>query len=149
MLERPLTVAWISFFPVEWLPDAPEPIRRLPRRHPAPWQRILVDEFRDEPNLNLHVFSVRSHYPAGCTFTRGNATFHCVKLPRGMRTLTLFWWETIQIRRALRRLKPDLVQAWGTERGAAVVASRLPFPFLITMQGLLEWYQELVPLGHL
>jgi glycosyltransferase involved in cell wall biosynthesis len=149
MLERPLTVAWISFFPVEWLPDAPEALRLIPRRHPAPWQRILVDEFSSERGLNLHIFAVRSHYPRACTFTRGNATFHCVKLPRGMRTLTLFWWETLQIRRALGKLKPDLVQAWGTERGAAVVASRLPFPFLVTMQGLLEWYQEKVPLGHL
>jgi glycosyltransferase involved in cell wall biosynthesis len=66
-----------------------------------------------------------------------------------MRTLSLFWWETLLIRRALKTLQPDLVQAWGTERGAALVASRLPFPFLVTMQGLLEWYLEKVPLGQL
>ncbi|HUA68267.1 MAG TPA: hypothetical protein VMA13_06940 [Candidatus Saccharimonadales bacterium] len=41
----PLTVAWISQFPVEWLPDAPESVRRLPREHPSSWQRVLLGQF--------------------------------------------------------------------------------------------------------
>jgi glycosyltransferase involved in cell wall biosynthesis len=61
-----------------------------------------------------------------------------------MRTLSLFWWETLQIQKSLRVLRPDLVHAWGTERGAALVASRLSYPSLVTMQGLLEWCQEKV-----
>ena len=29
---KPLpTIAWFSYFPVEWLPDAPEEVRQLPR----------------------------------------------------------------------------------------------------------------------
>jgi glycosyltransferase involved in cell wall biosynthesis len=52
------------------------------------------------------------------------------------------------LRRALERVKPDLVQAWGTERGAALVASRLKYPHLVTMQGLLEWYLEHADLGR-
>lgn len=135
-------MAWISFFPVEWLPDAPEPLRKLSRRHPAPWQRILLDELRAVDNLDLHVLPVRRHYPPQFTFKRGNATFHCLKVPRGMRTLSFFWWETLLIARTLKVLKPDLVHAWGTERGAALVASRLRPPTLVTMQGLLGWCVE-------
>jgi glycosyltransferase involved in cell wall biosynthesis len=65
-----------------------------------------------------------------------------------MRTATLFWWETLLIRRCLARIKPDLVHAWGSERGAALVASRLEYPYLVTMQGLLEWYAERVRLSR-
>ena len=62
MVRRPLTVAWISFFPIEWLPVVPEAMRRLPRQHPAPWQRILADELRHVPGLHLHIISVRKEF---------------------------------------------------------------------------------------
>jgi glycosyltransferase involved in cell wall biosynthesis len=72
-------------------------------------------------------------------------TFHCVKVPSGWRTLSLFWWETALLRRGLKAVQPDLVHAWGTERAAALVASRLQYPFLVTMQGLLEWCARYSP----
>jgi glycosyltransferase involved in cell wall biosynthesis len=144
MPERPLTVAWISYFPVEWLPDAPEELRALPRMHPATWQRTLLEEFCPArfPGLKLHIISVRRHFPRTFSFARDNAVMHCIKLPRGMRSLSLFWWETMLIRRCLKDVRPDLVHAWGTERGAALVASRLGYPHLVTIQGLLEWYAQ-------
>jgi hypothetical protein len=45
VLPSRLTVAWISDFPVEWLPDIPEPLRALPRHHPATWPLVLLSEF--------------------------------------------------------------------------------------------------------
>ena len=65
-----------------------------------------------------------------------------------MRTLSLFWWETFLIRRCLKGIQPELVHAWGTERGAALVASRLGFPYLVTMQGLMQWYAERATLSR-
>src|SRR6516164_3281423 len=143
--RRRLKVAWISYFPVEWLPDAPESVRKLPHHHPATWQRVLLEEFKRKENEEqgrsgetlqpeLHILCVRRHFERNLSFELNGATFYCLKLPPGMRTLTLFWWETLLIRRYLRRIKPDLVQAWGTERGAALVASRLRYPYLVTMQ---------------
>jgi glycosyltransferase involved in cell wall biosynthesis len=151
MPERPLKVAWIPSFPVEWLPDVPEPLRNLPRLHPATWQRVLLDEFsaiRSRMPLELHIFSVGSHYEGNCRFERNGVTFHCLRTPRGMRTLSLFWWETWLFGSRLKTIKPDLVHAWGTERGGALVASRLGYPYLVTMQGLLEWYSQNVRLGR-
>ena len=43
----------------------------------------------------------------------------------------------------MRRIKPDLVQAWGTENGAALIAARLGYPTLVTMQGIMSWLKEL------
>jgi glycosyltransferase involved in cell wall biosynthesis len=115
--------------------------------HPAPWQRVLLEEFKSVPDLKLHVISVRNAFARSGTVELEGVTFHCLKVPRGMRTLSLFWWETMLIRRCLSRVRPHLVHAWGTERGAALVASRLKYPHLVTMQGLLAWCLEHVDLG--
>ncbi len=147
MSERPLTVAWISFFPLEWLPDLPAPLRDLPRGHPASWQRVLLDELKHVPALKVHVLAVRNQYPSNFTFERGGVSFHTLHVPGRMRLLSLFWWETLGLRRCLRQIQPDLIHAWGTERGAALVASRCPYPYLLTLQGLTEWCLELVELG--
>ncbi len=146
MAERPPTVAWISYFPIEWLPELPEPLRSLPKTHPATWQRVLIDELKGHADLKVHVIAVRRQFPANCTFDWEGVTFHCLKLPRGMRTLSLFWWETMLIRRCLKQIRPDMVHAWGSERAASLVASRLGYPYLVTMQGLLEWYSQQVKL---
>jgi len=148
MSQRPLKVAWISYFPIEWLPELPTELRNLPRQHPASWQRVLLDELRGRPDLKLHVFAVRKQFERDCRFEWEGVQFDCIKVPGGLRTLSLFWLETYRLRRRLRVVQPDLVHAWGTERGAALVAARLGFPRLVTMQGLLQWYSEHVDLGR-
>jgi glycosyltransferase involved in cell wall biosynthesis len=126
----------------------PEPLQNLPRIHPATWQRVLLDELRPLRELNLHVIPVRKQFPRHYTFDWEGVTFHCLKVPGGMRTLSFFWWETLLLGRCLRHVRPDMVHAWGTERGAALVASRLGYPYLVTMQGLLEWYSQQVRMGR-
>ena len=144
--ERPLTIAWISDFGIEWLPDLPEPLRALPRQHPLSWQRVLLSELQPSPGVRLHVIVLRKNAPAGATFVRDGVTFHVLKIPGGLRAPTLFWLDTLAVRRVLRAVQPDLVHAWGTERGAALVAGRLGYPYLVTIQGLISWYRQLVPM---
>jgi hypothetical protein len=124
MTPGPLTVAWFSFFPVEWLSGAPEVIRRLPARHPASWQRVLVNELKAIPDLRLHVIELRKELERDCHFNWNGIDFHCLKVPRRWRATSLFWVDTWLIARQLRRIRPDVVHAWGTEYGAALVASR-------------------------
>jgi len=143
----PLTVAWISDFPIEWLPDIPEPLRGLPLKHPTTWEMVLLAEFEKNPSLCVHVIILRKNIARSFSFQRNGVTFHLLKYPGGIRGLTLFWFDTLLIRRALRQIKPDVVHAWGSEKGAALVAGRLDYPSLITVQGLLSWYQEVVPGG--
>ena len=49
------------------------------------------------------------------------------------------------IGRILKRVRPDVVHAWGTENGAALVAGRLGYPSVVTMQGLLTWLADQWP----
>src|SRR6185503_7103047 len=145
MAAHPLTVAWFSYFPVEWLSDVPEPVTRLPRQHPASWQRVLLTEFEKNPALRLHVIVLRKQFERNLTFERNGVTFHLVKTPGGLRAPSLFWVDTILIRRVLRSVKPEVVHAWGTEQGAALVAERLGYPRVTTIQGLISWYSKVSP----
>ncbi|MGD0253003.1 MAG: glycosyltransferase family 4 protein [Verrucomicrobiota bacterium] len=145
MVKNPLTVAWISDFPVEWLPDLPEPLRLLPRQHPATWQMVLLSEFEKNPALRVHVILMRRRIARSFSFERNGTVFHILKAPASLRLLSLFWLDTYLIKRVCQRIKPDLVHAWGSERGAVLVAHRLGYPYVATVQGLLSWYKEISP----
>ena len=145
--DRPLTAAWISDFPIEWMPDIPESLRALPREHPATWEMVLLAEFERNPLLRVHILILRKNIARGFSFERNGVTFHILKYRGGTRAATLHWVDTWLIRRALRQIQPDLVHAWGNERGAALVATRLKYPFLITVQGLLSWYGKVAPVN--
>lgn len=146
MSKQPLTVAWVSYFPVEWLDNVPEPVARLPRLHPATWQQVLLKEFEKCDRLKLHIIVLRKQFERNLTFERNGVTFHLVKTIGGLRAPSLFWLDTFLIRRTLRRINPDVVHAWGTDGGAALVASRLAYPYVVTMQGIMTWYRDQVPL---
>jgi len=148
MESEPLTAAWISYFPVEWLPDAPEEVRCLPRIHPASWQRVLLGELEKNPAVKLHVIVLRKQFARHLTFVRRGVTFHLIKIPGGWRAPTLFWLDTWLIRRKLAEIKPDVVHAWGAEQGAALVAARLKYPFVATVQGLLTWYEQVAQVNR-
>lgn len=141
-----LKIAWISDFPIEWLPELPEELRGLPRRHPLTWQRVLLGELQRRPELELHVVAVRRGIRASVSFARQGVVYHVLKAPPKSGVPTLYWVDTFLIRRALRHLRPSVVHAWGTERGAGLIAARLGYPSLLTMQGILKWYGEVVPL---
>ena len=147
-VNKPLKVAWFSHFPIEWLPDLPPELQGIPRMHPATWQRVLWEEFAAWPNLELHMVALRGAFPRSHTFSRGNTTFHCIRTPPGSRSATLYWLDTLLVRRELSRIQPDLVQAWGSEYGSTAVAGRLPYPALVTMQGILTWYGSVFPLNR-
>jgi glycosyltransferase involved in cell wall biosynthesis len=141
-----MTVAWISFFPIEWLDGIPSHLRSLPREHPATWQRVLLAELERDPAIQLHIVALRKHLKKSETFERNGVVFHLIKTIGGLRAPTIFWSDTWLIGRILRSIGPDVVHAWGTEKGAGLVASRLQYPYILTMQGLLGWLSELTRL---
>lgn len=146
--ESRLKVAWISYFPVEWLDDVPAEVKRVRRQHPATWQQALLSEFEGHPEIQLHVLVVRSTLERDFSFERNGVVFHLIKTRPGWRASSLFWVDTLRIRKLLKRIQPHVVHAWGTEHGAALVALRLGYPHIVSIQGLLNWYKTLVPLNR-
>jgi glycosyltransferase involved in cell wall biosynthesis len=106
----------------------------------------LLEEFDKHPELKLHIIVLRKTVAKDFCFERNRVMFHILKVPGGWRAPSFFWLDTVLIRRCLRHINPDLVHAWGTERGAALVASRLGYPYLVTIQGLMTWYGEVLSL---
>lgn len=143
-----LRVAWFSYFPIEWLPDLPPELQGLPKMHPATWQRVLWEELRQHDDVELDIIVLRGQFPKTHRFERGNTRFRCLRTPPGLRAATLYWWDTLAIRRELRGIDPSLVHAWGTEFAAAAIASRLPHRSLVTVQGILTWLGEHFPLNR-
>jgi glycosyltransferase involved in cell wall biosynthesis len=145
--RRKLVVAWFTYFPVEWLSGVPPEAKNIPKMHPATWQRVLLEQFERATGLDLHIIVLRKTFPSNFSFQRNGVTFHCFKTMGGLRAPSLYWLDTILVSGCLARIKPDLCHAWGTEYGAAAIASRLPYPALVTVQGILSWLKNEIPLG--
>ena len=143
---KPLTIAWISDYPVEWLADVPEPLKHLPRRHPATWAMVLLSEFEKNPDLRIHVILFRGEIPADYVFVQKGVTFHVLKASPKARLASFFWLDTLRIKKICAQIKPDLIHAWGSEKGASLIASRLPWPYVMTIQGLFAWYKQKIKL---
>lgn len=144
MEGAPKRVAWMSHFPVEWLEGVPAEVAAIPRAHPAPWQRVLAAELaRLYPELEIHAIALRRTFPRTMSFRLGNLHLHLLKTRGGLRAPTLFWYDTLLIWRVLRRVRPDLIHAWGTEWCAPWVAKRLGYPFLVSMQGIFTWLRSI------
>jgi glycosyltransferase involved in cell wall biosynthesis len=126
----------------------PERLRKLPSAHPASWQRVLLNELRHNPAVKIHVVILRKQFERSESFTHDEVSFHLLKAPALLRAPSLFWVDTLLIGRALRRIQPDLVHAWGTERAAALVASRLSYPYLVTIQGLMTWLASQIKMSR-
>src|SRR5688572_15221067 len=116
--------------------------------HPATWQRVLLAEFQKREDLRLEIIIPRSQFPRSLVFERGNTRFHCIRTLPGLRAISLYWMDTIVVRRALRTIRPDLVHAWGSEFGSTAVAARMNYPTLVTMQGILTWLGDVFPLNR-
>ena len=143
-----MRVAWLPYFPVEWLPDLPAELQGLARQHPATWQRVLWDEFKSLPNLRLDIVVPRGNFVRSHTFEREGTRFHCIRTPKGLRAASFYWLDTWLIAKTLRQIRPDVVHAWGTEFAGAAIAGRLHYPTLVTMQGILTWYGSVFPLNR-
>lgn len=86
---------------------------------------MLLDALeKQQPDLRLHIVVLRKQFPRSFSFQRRNVTFPQIRTLGGFRAPSLFWLDTLFIRRVLRRVQPDLVHAWGAENGAALVAAR-------------------------
>ncbi|HMP74545.1 MAG TPA: glycosyltransferase family 4 protein [Kiritimatiellia bacterium] len=147
MSKNPLHIMWISHFPVEWLDPCPPDLAGMPKGHPTTWQRVLWGELREDARYRFHMVTLNKQAPRNLSWTDGNTTFYVLKTRGGLRAPSYFWYDTWLIRRLVHRVRPDLVHAWGAERGAGLVASRLDVPYLVTVQGLMSWYVQAIPSG--
>src|SRR5437868_6671074 len=115
----PLKVAWITDFPLEWLSGIPDSLRQLPRLHARSWQQVLLEEVEKVKTIELHIFVLRRRLRRNVLFQRNGVTFHVLKVPPLVRDTSFYWFDTWLLTKELCKVCPDVVHAWGNERGAA------------------------------
>lgn len=141
--RRPLRVVWISHYPIEWMTSLPACLSGMPKGHPATWQRVLQEGLARDDSLELHIMVLSRFALCDHAWREGNTVYHVRKTRGGMRAPTIYWYDSLLLRGMISKVAPDVIHAWGTERGAGLVASRLDYPYLVTMQGLMSWYATL------
>src|SRR2546423_1164351 len=145
LVSAPRVIAWISDFPLEWLPEVPKELKHSPRRHPTTWEMVLLDEFVKDPKLKVHVIALRHRIRRSMSFEQNGAFFHVVKASPLLRVASVFLFDRFLIARKCREIGPALVHAWGMEKGAGAVAAGLRYPYVMTVQALYAWYEKIVP----
>lgn len=135
-------IAIVADFP-GWMVD--ETVPRLSWYFPT-WLVSLYECFETVEEFDIHWIVFTKGIYRARTVQRRCQTFHL--LPGGSLALadrTHYVWDEWRVKRLLRRLKPDLVHAWGTESRNAYCVRHLPYPKMLSVQGLLTVMHGIAP----
>lgn len=82
------------------------------------------------------------------TYYSRNQTFHLMPATRlTVGLYSAYIYNRFKIAKCLKRIKPDLVHAWGTERFYALAANDFKGKTLLSIQGLLIAYSQRAPIS--
>ncbi len=132
---KPLNVLWI----------APYPEKK--GAHPAPWIISLAKKLSCIPNLNIEILSPVKGIDQSYSVAIDNYKVHFVKIPSLKRDLMSFYMERILIMKKWIRkneCKFDLIHIHGTEHQYEHAAANSSLPVVISIQGLLFKYVEVL-----
>lgn len=88
-------------------------------------------------DLETHIVACTPPMHAGNTTVMNSMTFHAIPIGKYGFIHTLHLGCRLSIGRLLKKLKPDLVHAMGTERWCAVSGALRGYPTLLSMHGIL------------
>jgi glycosyltransferase involved in cell wall biosynthesis len=95
----------------------------------------LMQGFSALPGLELHIISCSQQPMRSPEKLRQNVWFHCVHVPKSGWLRTLYQGCIRATRRELKKIGPDIVQGYGTERECGISAALSGFPNVVSIQG--------------
>lgn len=151
-----MRVVWLAPFPIHLLSFKLDLVRMPGTGHPSSWIVTQLDGLAKTGQLDLHLVTGSPWIRQSQTLEHRGITQHWVKtgpplVHKGFpRCFPLDLWtgfrgEARALARAVLRLRPDLVHAHGTEGPWARTARDLPFPSLISVQGLMTEMERIHP----
>lgn len=110
------------------------------------WLAQLAEVFAAGTGYEIHWVSLDRNQMWGRVEHRtwGGQFFH--RIPGGKVKIDLalgYWPSRLLLKRELRRIQPDLVHCWGTERSYPVVCGMAGVPSILSMQGVLTEYYRI------
>lgn len=115
--------------------------------HSATWLVSVYEMLKNNDTYEVHWIRFQKGIHRRIDFESGNQNFHVLpaySLSWGQKTAYLH--ARIQMKCLLRRIKPDVVHAWGTEQRYAACAAAYKGKNILSMQGVLTAYVERAPM---
>jgi glycosyltransferase involved in cell wall biosynthesis len=110
------------------------------------WLAQLAEEFAKQSRYQIHWISLDRSRAWGSSERRvwENQSFHRIPAGRTKVDLALGYRPSqFLLGRALRRVNPDLLHCWGTERSYPIMCGWEKIPSILSMQGVLTEYQRI------
>jgi glycosyltransferase involved in cell wall biosynthesis len=123
----------------------------------APWISLEIEEIKKRNDIELHVISPFFKILRNKNFSEHGIHYHCIKI--GMPFIRKHWpayfrindWTNfylfnLQVRRLIKKIKPDLVNLSGAENAyySSSVLDIKGYPILVTIQGFVSLNSEKV-----
>jgi glycosyltransferase involved in cell wall biosynthesis len=113
------------------------------------WLPQLADSFSGMEDLEIHWIVLDRDKSKSSSAKQINQTFHTVSTTRFSIDLLLGCWPSrLAIKRVLKRVKPDIIHAWGTERIYPSALQDWRGLSILSMQGVLTSYEKIGGLGE-
>lgn len=137
------TIAILADFPLWLVTD----IIEKPQGHFAVWLQALFGSTDLPADWQIHWIVLNRRIAQYSLVTRKNHHFHLIG--QGSRMLgvaSAYAIDRVRISQVIRRIKPDLVHAWGTETPYALAGTDFNGRRLLSMQGILTAYCKRSPM---
>lgn len=144
-MSAPKKIAILAKFPI-FLVNEKYP---TDKGHYATWLPSLCDAFEHQNNFEIHWITLYPNLKKADEFNAKNQFFHV--LPRTKKTIglySLYLYERRLIKQCIKRIKPDLVHAWGNEDCYGLAGGDFAGSKLLTIQGLLTRCVKLSPMNR-
>lgn len=114
------------------------------------WLTQIAGAFAESSGFHFHWLSIDRTMPMGKTVSKtwkGQSFTRIGGPPLRIDLLTGYRVSELALRRCLRRIKPDVIHCWGTERAYPVVCKGAKVPTILSMQGILSEYARIGSFG--
>lgn len=143
MRKKPV-IAILANYPV-WLHCDKIPVRS---GHYGVWHVAMHEAFAHNDEFEIHRITLDKSVKKQVDFEHNGEFFHVLPSTRAMVGLfTGYIWNRFVVSRFLKKLKPDLVHAWGTEGCYGLCAMDFKGKKVFSVQGLLNAYSERAPMS--
>ena len=136
---RAIRVAIMGPYPASGVVPAEQTVsRHVAREHPCPWVRLLAQEFGRRDGVTVRVFvDTRAVRRTMCLEAGGvEFVFTRRREPTRLDPFSLFIPTRLRMARHLKRFRPDVVSAFGTEAPYGLVGALSGYPCVLTIQGI-------------
>lgn len=136
----PLRVAFVAPYPAAALLPADAVKSKYANEHPATWVRTLGEALVRLPGVSLRVVADSRAVTRTHQVEQRGVHYTFVPKREPIRTDPLHGYRpgARRVRAALREFQPDLVVGFGVENGCGGIATRLPWPGIVFIQGIIE-----------